>query len=508
MYPWFDAPAADAPMEYYGWVWDPAKREWTPKDEEPVKVEIKLPKFPKPKYPPRTAQALDEPGWYWDGRDGVWKEVTIPKQIEYVKEERPPEPDFYPRPEQGFIEEGWYWNGRAGVWEEAKMPTETKYVERPHPPEPEQVPSRTQPAEVLGWRYSFMYGVWEKIPMPRVPVEVPKKRPPMPEYPPGTAKPYEVLGWSYSVMYEVWEKEDMPVYEIDVTPERGPKPIIEPGVERPTTVEGWSWDETKEEWFATTVYSEPVEFTPTKTLPPGVDEEMIAGLFPNEQQFIEYFDKFMATGMSQVERQRVLQILREEAVRLIKAKKAAMAGYPQTSEQVRAYVELSDKLEAIGVYGALIACAAIVGALVGTIAERLVFPDEDYFRLTGGVTTYLLGPDNWSYSRQIGTSVTGRRYFSSCSDIGTSYVRHFRGYGIGQSDTIDFPGGFVETGYKVPYFVKYTWSHWNLTYVGMLSSAGPLDYVLREGKGFTGEIYRTAEIVPEDEWCPNFRFYL
>lgn len=508
LYPWFDPPEAEAPRRYSGWVWDPAQSKWLKKSEDRIKIKVKTPAYPEPDYTPREAQDLYAPGWYWDGRAGIWKEVPIPSEFEYVEDPRPLEPDFLPRPAQGLTADGWKWNGRAGVWQEAAMPLEPKLIQPEHPPEPSEWPSRRQPAEVPGWRYSFMYMVWEKTPMPRIKVWVPKKRPPKPVYIPGPAKPSEVKGWRYSEIYEVWEKADMPVRKIDVTPKRGPKPTLEPGPARSFKVEGWKWSRKTNRWIATIIYSETLDFTPPTSLPPGVTQEAVNMVFPASEQYKVFYDNLIAMGLTPTEARRIggsmvdgfWQMTRSTAEK-VRAEQFYRSLYPDA-------VAVNDMIEKIGVYGALIALSAIIGAVMGDILRRVILPDEEIFRISGGIITYLLGPENWSYSRQIGTSVTGRQYFSSCEGIGTTYVRHFRGHGIGQSDTIDFPGGFVETGYKVPYFVKYTWDHWDLSYVGMLSTSGAFDYVLKVGHDFTGEIYRHAEIVPEDEWCPNFTFYL
>ena len=508
MYPWFDPPDPAEPAEYYGWLWDPTKREWIKSEVETIKIELKLPTHPKPKYPPRKEQSLDVPGWYWDGREKEWKEVPIPEQLEYIEKERPPEPDFLPRPEQGLVEEGWYWNGRKGMWVEAEMPIETQYVERERPPEPEGVPTRDQPAEVLGWRYSFIYEVWEKIPMPRVPVQVRKQRPTKPVYPPGPYRPSEVLGWEYSDMYQSWQKVEMPYDVVDVTPERPPKPKIEPGIERPAIVEGWSWDEIKEEWFATTIYSEPVELEDLPTFSPGITQEAVNNVLPPSEQYKVFYDNLIAMGLTQTEAKRIGGSMVDGFWKMTRPVATKIRAAEYAKSLTPAARAISDQIEFLGVSAALIALSAIVGAMVGTIARRVTLPDEEYYVLSGGIMTYLIGPDNWEYSRYIGRSAKGREYYSACGGIGTSYVRHFRGHGIGEEDTLDFPGGFLEQGYKVPYYVKYVWQSWRLEYVGMLESVGNDFYVLKEGKGFVPAVGGIPEIAPYEEWCPEFRFYL
>lgn len=508
MYSWFDPPKAGAPERYAGWNWDPAIQEWVQVDMAPIKFTVDVPKFPMPDWTPRKAQDLDVPGWYWNGREGIWKEVPIPKVIEYVEDKRPPEPDFWPRPHQDLWAEGWRWDGRAGEWIEAEMPIEIVWMTRPHPPEPTEVPSRDQPAEVLGWRFSFMYMVWEKIPMPKVAVKVRKERPPAPEFIPGTAKPSEVLGWSYSKIYEVWEKTEMPVTEVDVTPERGPKPTIGPGVAKPYDAEGWIWNSRKKEWFCKTIYAEPIEITPPLTLPPGVKMADFISELPTAEQFTVIYEQMLAAGYRPAFAAKMIDLLGMTWTDLETAKSYGAHAATARVLAERLQAERLYLSETIGLYAALIILFTAVGYAMGTILERATFPDEDSFTLRGGISTFLLGPDNWSYSRFIGLSKTGREYYSHCGDIGAGYVRHFRGHGIGQRDYIDFPGGFLEEGFVFPYYVKYVWEYWRLEYVGMLETAGNDFYVLKVPAEYEGEINPNPWIEKEEDWCPNFTYYL
>lgn len=508
LYPWFDPPDPESPEEYYGWRWDPANREWVPTRTEPEKIQIEIQKPPKPAEPPRPAQPLDVPGWYWNGREKEWKEVPIPKQFKYTEADRPSKPDFVPRPEQGLVQEGWYWNGRTGRWDEAEMPVEIQYVERARPPEPPGWPSRDQPAEVLGWRYSFMYEVWEKIPMPRVPVEVRKQRPPAPVYPPGQYRPSEVLGWRYSDPDQDWVTMAMPIIEVDVTPERPPKPAIEPRPAGAERVYGWYWNKEVKEWLEVVLAKRVIETELPLTLPPGITEAKVRTVMSMTEQYEIFYANLKALGMTDTEAKRIGSAMVDGFWRMGKSGVQKMHA-KEFQESIKDIAGIArDRVELIQVGAMVVVVGIVIGAMIGTILRRLTLPDQDYFRLTGGVSTYLIGPDNWEYSRCIGTSASGRRYYSACGGIGTTYVRHFRGHGVGQMDTIDFPGGFLEQGYKLPYYVKYLWSHWDLSYVGMLQSVGKDFYVLKEGKRFATVEGGVADIAPYDEWCPDFRFYL
>lgn len=419
-------------------------------------------------YPWFDAPAAGEPlrydGWIWDPAVKDW----IPDDVEEISFEVEvpgyPMPTRPPRPAQPLFVEGWYWNGRRGVWEETTMPFEDVLVIPERPPMPTEWPSRTQPAEVPGWRYSFMYEVWEKIPME-----------------------------SYTEMREQ---------------ERGPMPEYVPGTEQPSEVQGWSWSGTKEEWVATIVVGQRIGFTPPRSFPPGFELAQVTMVYPMTEQHALFVKNLLDMGLTETEAKRIGSAMVDGFWNMARTSEQKIRAAQYADSLTIPASQISDKIEAIGVYGAVIALAAIVGLLIGSIMDRILTPDEDFFRLTGGITTYLLGPGNWAYSRHIGTSPQGRKYYSECHGIGTGYTRHKRGYGIGQRDIIDFPGGFVESGFQFPYFVKYTWEYWELEYVGMLASVGADYYVLKVGRYFTGEIVGTAEMISQDEWCDGFRFYL
>lgn len=403
-------------------------------------------------------------GWVWDPKSKEWVTTAVEEVTFIIKVPKYPKPTREPRPAQPLYMPGWYWNGRRGVWEETTMPFESVLVIPERPPMPTEWPSRTQPAEVPGWRYSFMYEVWEKIPMEGHTEMVEQERGPMPEYVPGT--------------------------------------------EQSSIVEGWSWSEQQKVWAATIIIGEPVGFTPDRSFPPGTDSAAVNLVYPMTEQYLHFYQSLINMGLDPDEAKRIGGMMVDGFWNMSRSALTKQRAELYRQSLLPAAVALSDKLEALAVSGAVLALAAIAGALIGSIAERLTFPADESFSLSAPGNTYLLGPGNWEYSRNIGRSMTGRPLYSSCGGIGTEYTRHRRGWGAGATDIIDFPGGFVEEGYQFPYFVKYTWSHWYITYVGMLFSAGQGFYALKEADLDSEVKLVLGESLPYEQWCSGFDYYL
>lgn len=425
-------------------------------------------------------------GWLWDPSLKEWVPTGVEKTRVTVSVPAYPMPTELPRPAQRLDVPGWYWNGRAGLWEERLMPPKTTWVTPVHPPEPTELPSRTQPAEVPGWRYSFMYEVWEKAPMDQVRVDVEQERPPKPAYPPGMA--------------------------VSSTPA------------------GWVWYSEAKGWQAIVFKSEIVEFTPPRSLPPGVD---LASVFPADPYFtlsVETARKLVETGrwdilaqgdaywklVAEVHRLRPAakfpHLIAEgvfEARAVMHAKGVWLAS--KEAWQMRMDALGPGAYQGVweaGFLGVLFLVTALTGYLIGMIMERLSFPEVKLLKMDAHVTHYLLGPEHWVYSTQIGTSQGGHTYYSACERIGTEYTRHKRAAFAGEYDIIDFPGGFVEEGFVFPYFVKYTWQYWTIDYIGMLVSMGPNWYKLKHSDDDPHKWLERGRMLPLDEWCPNFKFYL
>lgn len=413
---------------------------------------------------PAAGRPMKYVGWEWDPKAGEWVESRV-REIEIeVPVTRYPKPKKPPQPWQPLDVPGWKWNGREGIWEERPMPYEIVWVTPPRPPKPKEWPSRTQPAEVPGWRYSYMYEVWEKIPMEQVQEKVQMERTPMPKYPPGS--------------------------------------------EQLSVVEGWSWSEARREWVATIVVAEKVGFRPPRSLPPGVTQDAWMELYSFEQLFIEEVTYFVNQGYTLEAARRITRDNFDNLIRMMYAQERAGAIRSWTGlvSAVSGMPEI--EVQELTVYALVALVAAAVGYLIGTILRGLLLHDEESLVMGAKPNTYLLGPGNWAYSRNIGTSLGGIPYYSDCGGIGAGYSRHKRAEWGGRTDIIDFPGGFVEEGYVFPYFVKYTWSYWKVRYVGMLSSVGSNIYALKKGDSDAGAPVPLGQLIPFGEWCEGFDWYL
>lgn len=420
LWPWFDPPAAEAPMKYYGWVWDPEKEDWIKKQVKKVKTVVNEPKYPKPTEKPRPEQTLYEPGWYWNGRSGVWEEIPLTPQE---------------------LSEG-------------------------------------------------------------------LERGPKPEWPPGHAYPEDVLGWH------------------------------------------WDWE--YEEWCAV-IYGERItEFEVPQPLPPDITEEQVRQLAyvgVDLDKIIQVMDQpwLPPVLMTNYELRQLMMMLEKSGYSRLGAaevlSKYQMLTKAMPAEQIQKVwsqaaqsiirtwrrshqinTSVGQRMWAEGVakhFGmkpdptlrwfvaaALMWGAACFGISLGNLLESLVTPEEELCTLKEDKWNYLLGPGNWEYSRLIGRTIRGRTYYSKCMGIGTEYVRHKRQRGKIGYDVIDFPGGFVETGYKFPHYVKYNWSHWALQYIGMLESVSVSFYRLKKADVDPYATMRGHWMLPVEDWCKGFDWYL
>lgn len=398
IHPWIKAPLTGAPVKYYGWHWDPAKKLWVEDDVRKIEVEVKVPVYLRPVGPPRPAQPFYVPGWYW--------------------------------------------NGRAGLWEIAPLSEQ----------------------------------------------------------------------------------------EIGDGIEAGPKPEYVPAVAEPTEVEGWSWSDTHQEWIATMIIAEKVGFEPPRSLPPGVD---LASVFPVDPYFeasvraarrlVElgrwdilangdaYF-KLVAQTHRLCPAAKYPHLIAEgvfESRAIMHAKRVWLSSEEAWKIRINELAPANqDLISKIGTHAFVVGVAALVGFLIGTIMERMAWPEGEIVGLYPAIRTWLMGPGHWNYANHIGTSRGDSQYYSICDDIGTDYTRHWRGLPGAYRDTIDFPGGFLEKGFKDGFFVKYNWILWHIEYIGMLASVGGNFYVLKKGNYDGKTLLRPGQMLPVEQWCPDFRTYL
>lgn len=348
-----------------------------------------------------------------------------------------------------------------------------------------------------------------------------------PTWLPTAELPFEVKGWRYHSRNRCWEK--IPYSEV-VQQERPPEPRYPPQEAGPTRVPGWYWHEDTKQWLEVMMAEQYVEFEPPRTLPPGVTvEAMIA----DDPYFIQEMAR--ATILANAGNWAALQqgnvffkmvadvhlkfphlkdptsvadsIFRAREVMHVKGTWLA------SEEAWRMRINAMDPAlqnwrHHITGYAMVIGIAAIVGAFIGDMYRRVTLPKVGDEVIYPDYNVYLLGPGDWYYSRCIGLSAKGKAMFSSCENIGTSYVRHRRGSGVGQTDIIDFPGGFLEEGHKGIYFVKYLWQYWTLEYVGMLYSTGQDHYELKDGVFGVYMGFSKGEKDEQNKWCGGFKPYL
>ena len=432
--------------------------------------------------PPDPGATMRYHGWRWDPEKREWVQTEVHSiSLSYTVEPEP-KPTEPPRPFQTDEVEGWEWSEIYEVWEEREMPKIEKWHypgELPWPRKPTWMPSRTLPAEVKGWKYIFERAIWEKVAYCDVYQEF---RPPQPKYPPGPAEETEVLGWS------------------------------------------WSWH--YKEWLKVMYAEEIVEATPPRTLPPGLTVE---ALIADDPYFIQ--EMAAATALARAGNWSALQsgnaffklvadvhfkfphvtdpaniaddIFRAREV--MRAKSVWLASEEAWRMRINALApSLASQILSKGFVPVLMLIFACVGYLIGMFWERALLAHEYDIVHRDKRGAYLFGGDEWSYAGIRAQTKKGVQYYSGCGSIGTRYVRHKRGYGVGQIDTIDFPGGFVEEGWRWGKFVKYTWSYWELEYVGFLTHS-TTDLYRLQGSEDPDFLPEYSFILNDDEVCRNFQ---
>lgn len=408
------------------------------------------------------------------------------------------------------------------------------------------------PVRYFGWRWDPAISEWVRFEEQNIKVEIPVWRFPKPKYIP---RPYQELlpvGWHWNEETAEWEEIPLTPIEIDLDLERGPRPEWPPGPELPDSVEGWAWDYDEKVWRQTIISGRSIFYNAPPPMPPDLTEQQIieAGVYNVDiQQILKELQADMApvairfrnhinnlmlmlerSGKSPTEARRLMtEYVKITAgmgaaekkevwlratqsiyhtwrnTHLVSPTRAQMAWAEYVKNGVRLQkAPVSPDIALVAIYLA----AALFGALLGWLLDELLGGDVDTYNLHDDQGTYLLGPENWAYAKHIGTSIKGSLFYSSCEGIGTEYVRHKRQRGKIGIDVIDFPGGFVETGYQIPYWVKYNWSFWAIEYIGMLESRGSRFYQLKKSDHDRFAIARPRRMLPPSRWCANFHYYL
>lgn len=364
------------------------------------------------------------------------------------------------------------------------------------------------PVRYDGWVWDPAVKEWVKTRISKIEIEVEVPRYPKPLEDPRPAQPIYVPGWYWYGRPQVWSEIPLTFQELSDGLERGPMPKYPPGPPGPGEVEGWSWSETTSQWVATILVAEKVGFTPPRSFPPMVDRAAVHLVMSMTEQHAIFIKSLIDMGLTQTEAKRIGSAMVDGFWNMSRSAITKHRAVLYADSFLPKAVAQSDKLEALGVYGAIIALTVIVGLLIGSIMERLAFPEDEFWPQFEPAGTYLMGPDNWVYSRFIGRSAEGQPYYSVCEGIGTEFVRHKRGVSKGDEDIIDFPGGFLETGYAFPWFVKFVWRFWTLEYIGMLEPIGGDWYVLKKGNSDPYARGRVGVIKPRAQWCEDFHWYL
>jgi len=447
---------------------------------------------------------------------------------------------------------GWNWDPEERKWVESVISKTSVVVAGAAEEKPKYPPHGPQPAEVSGWKYDEQDGVWNEVPTAHREAWVEIRHPAKPTLPPTTGRGEEVLGWYYSSKDEEWKSVPIPAQYVDWYEERVEKPQYSPGHEQKSNVSGWHWDPNEKEWLPTIVATEVVDYQPLRPLPPSLTFEDVqaAGVYNVDvKEVIEALEASAQpiAAFSRVHIDNMIRMLTrsgytEAAARGVLEQYAKLTAGLTSTEKAKVWsqatatiyrtwqrshmmgVSESQRIWAnnVGTYmtelkpilgtktmvGVLVLTTAMIGVMIGTLLERITFPREGFIRLGQPGGQYIMHTEDWLYADFVGRSVKQNVYFASCGSIGTDYVRHKRAEPGSIHDTIDFPGGFIEEGWKGGLFVKYTWEHWTMSYIGMLSSVGQNLWQLKRADlkhfGSTGPVWQKK---PED-WCPNYRWYL
>lgn len=464
LFPWFSPPAAGAPVRYYGWVWDPARRTWIPDDVPRVSITVKPVRYPKPLYPPGPA---------------------VPSKVE-----------------------GWKWSKGKKGWLPLPMPLETVAIGEPRPPKPLLPAAHPGVGEVLGWVFDFQDMVWNEAPMPVKLVEREKERPPAPKYPPRSAVPEKVPGWYWDDATLQW----LEVILAEAVVGYQPQIPLPPGISMSDVEAAAAFDPSIQLALETLSHPwiPPILLTEyeTRTFLRLLTESgySVAGA---REMMVKYAE--VTKGMKAEE---VVKVWQKVAETVIHNWKLVHAVSPNQGQNISVDnfrrsmgVSLQGPLRTFVIF-ALMYMTAMVGWAIGTILEKILLSHEELLVLKPDIQTFLLGPDLWYYGRHVGVSATGLRYYSCCDGIGTTYVRHMRATAYGGVDILDFPGGFLEEGWHRGMFVKYVWKEWHIKYVGFLIRINDGLFQLKRAPLPPGAPPFMVWTEAEHWWCPEFRTYL
>lgn len=358
---------------------------------------------------------------------------------------------------------GWYWDPELKEWLPLDITKLMVTVPVQDVQMPTTMPSRTQPARVPGWEYNFQYNEW---------MHVVQAEPVMEFTPPRPLKPDMNMD----------DVQKAAVYDVDVR----------------AVIETIRLDWVPASGFTRTHIDNLIRMLEKSGYSRAAADDIM-------RQYVKLTAGMDAAGKAEVWKKATDAIFRcWQRTHLVGTSTAQKYWAENVRNQMRDTSQLVGPVAAVAILSLI---AAVTGFLLGRMLDLILTPAEDAVTLVEKARTYLMGPDYWYYSRMISRTRKGVPFYSQCEEIGTTYVRLKRGTGAGEIDIIDFPGGFLEEGYVFPYFVKYNWTYWTLSYVGMLSHQGVNWYSLRKGNYDSGGL-RPGSMIPDEEWCAGFHWYL
>ena len=403
--------------------------------------------------------------------------------------------------------DGWVWDPEVGDWVVEPVEKIEVNIEPLREPKPDVEPSEPLADRVPGWFWVYSQQEWMKDEHFRSGHYALEFYPPMPRIPPGRTQAAEVPGWEYNWDTFKWDKTDYERKTVWISDPWPPMPDRAPDIGFPDVTADWRWDYSNNEWVQITIYAESVEIEPPRSLPPDVDQAGLNVVFPLTEQYALFKQNLISQGLDPHQAERVARAVGDAVLKTIYAQQKEMAKDTWQRIADGLGMECSDMLATMTYYGLLGIVAFSAGVVIGYAYGRVVLPDVERVVLPCTMLTYLIGPDDWYYSENIGKSVEGQDYFSICDGIGTDLTRHKRSTWGFDIDNIDFPGGFIENGYQFPYWIKYTWEFWEVEYVGFLRSAGQGFYVLKPEAKHSGPFW-PGYMSRKEIWCREYRYYL
>lgn len=463
LWPWFKSPTVGEPFEYYGWKFGPDSDEWEIVQPEVVKIQPDIETKEMPDWVPGRAVPNVVEGWVWSDSAREWYKVPVPRAGHYEYEEYPVKPEYVPSTEWTVAVRGWYFDNEKMKWVMTGCELKKEWIPDPHPAKPVREPGDLLPDRVIGWYWNYDVKKWLQILYAEPVYEF---------YPPVPPPPVEAIGLHYG-WHLPWAEQLAIMRFLAVNPKI---PVY-------LTMEG-------------------VDIILRTLKDMGLTDAEITA-------FGEAWSK-SKVGLVLSERQKLDAKVAREVVNIWQRSK----GNPfriGSGMWSRGLADLHKSLPvAVSFASVLIVAAAVaafIGIIIGYILAKLLKPGYDFEIMTPAIKTYLIGPEDWTYAKLVGTNVYGQPIFSACDGIGTMNVKHYRDVEIFGSDVISFIGGFKQSGYKMPYYVKYRWDRWLIRFIGVARSHQFGLYSLKVCHDYLSP-YPPGFLLDVGHWCEKFEYYI